>query len=149
MTLAEAEAKIKELEAQAVIANASISEANTKISKLNTESAERRVLNNQQKRQLHATKQVIAKNNIKVDYDALGTDSLTLNKDTGAVEGDVTYNPASTPNVGSGIIPASNGAPEAMSIESIQGMSRADIAKNWDKITSVLEAQTPQQSNTI
>jgi hypothetical protein len=120
------------------------------MTKLNTENAERRVLNNQQKKALYAHKAVISKNNIKVDYDALGTDSLTLNKETGAVEGEVIYSPASTIEVGGGVPPTSGGAPSAMTVESIQGMSRADIAKNWEAVSSVLTAQnTSQQPNTI
>lgn len=135
MTLEEATARINVLEAEAVTSTA-------KITKLNTENAERRVLNNQQKKQIYAAKAVISKNNIKVDYEALGADSLTLNKETGVVEGEVSYNPASKPEVGGGVPPSSKGAPEAMTIESIQGMNRADIAKNWDAVSATLANQT-------
>jgi hypothetical protein len=145
MTLEEATARIAVLEAEATTANALVAttatENTAKISKLNTENAERRVLNNQQKKSLFAHKAVISKNNIKVDYEALGTDSLTLNAETGVVEGEVIYNPASTVEVGGGVPPSSGGAPSAMSIESIQGMSRDDIAKNWDAVAATLANQ--------
>lgn len=136
MTLEEAQAKIKELES-------TLETSNSKITKLNGENAEKRILNNQQKKQVFAMKKVISSNNIKVDYDTLGTDSLTLNKETGMVEGEVSYNPASSVEVGGGVPPVSNGAPEAMSIESIQGMNRTDIANNWEAVAEVL-ANQPQ-----
>jgi hypothetical protein len=151
MTLEEATARIAVLEAEAVTAKALVATTATdntaKITKLNTENAERRVLNNQQKKSLFAAKHVIAKNNIKVNYEALGTDSLTLNAETGVVEGEVSYNPASTIEVGGGVSPASNGAPQAMTVESIKGMSRQDIAKNWDEVSAVLASQDTQQPN--
>lgn len=138
MTLEEATKRIEELEAKALQVEA---DTNAKITKLNTENAERRVLNNQQKKSLFAAKAVISKNNIKVDYESLGTDSLTLNKETGVVEGEVSYNPASKPEVGGGVLPASGNAPEAMTVESIQSMSRQDIAKNWDAVSATLANQ--------
>ena len=136
MTLEEAQLKITELETQAETSN-------SKITKLNSENAEKRILNNQQKKQVFAMKKVISSNNIKVDYDSLGTDSLTLNQETGMVEGEVLYNPASSVEVGGGVPPVSLGAPEAMSIESIQGMNRTDIANNWEAVAEVL-ANQPQ-----
>lgn len=156
MTLEEAQARIKVLETEATTNATSLTTANTtvathlaNISKLNDENAERRVLNTQQKKALFAHKAVIAKNNIKVDYDKLGTDSLTLNAETGQVEGEVSYNAASVPEVGGGVPPASGGAPQAMTIESIQVMSRADIAKNWDAVNATLASQAEQPNNTI
>lgn len=154
MTLEEATARIKVLEGEAEVikvsmatATTNLTTANDKITKLNTENAERRVLNNQQKKALFSAKAVISKNNIKVDYEALGTDSLTLNAETGVVEGEVIYNPASIPEVGGGVPPASNDAPQAISIESIQSMSRTDIAKNWDAVAATLASQP--QATTI
>ena len=148
LTLEEATAKIVALEAATVTDKATIATLNTaagteaaKIIALNNENAERRVLNNQQKKSLYAAQHVIAKNNIKVDYDKLGADGLTLNATTGQVEGEVTYDPASVATVGAGIVPASVGAPEGLSIESIQSMSRADIAKNWEAVQSAIENQ--------
>jgi len=130
MTLEEAQVKITDLE--------------SKIQNLNNENAEKRVINTQQKKSLYSMKEVIKKNNINVDYDTLGTDSLTVNQETGMVEGEVLYNPASTVEVGGGESPASNGAPEQMSIQDIQGMNRVDIANNWEAITDVLANQPTQ-----
>lgn len=141
MTLEEATARIKVLEGEATTNATNLTTANASITKLKTENAERRVLNTQQKKSLFAHKAVISKNNIKVDYESLGTDGLTINATSGAVEGEVSYNPASIPEVGGGVPPVSKGAPTAMTIESIQGMSRPDIAKNWDAIASTLAAQ--------
>lgn len=148
MTLEEATARIKVLETEAKAKDASIATANTnaiaataKISKLNDENAERRVLNNQQKKSLHAAKQVISKNNIKVDYDKLGADNLTLNSETGQVEGEVSYTAASVPEIGGGASPTANTAPPAITIDTIKTMGRAEIAKNWDAIASTLAAQ--------
>lgn len=154
MTLEEAQARIKVLEDEAKTKDTNIATANTnalaataKISKLNDENAERRVLNNQQKKQLHAAKQVISKNNIKVDYDKLGADNLTLNSETGQVEGEVSYTAASVPELGGGVPPTANTAPEAMTIDSIKTMGRAEIAKNWDAIATTLAAQTETTTN--
>lgn len=148
MTLEEAQARIKVLEVEAEVikvsmatATTNLTTATTKITKLNDENAERRVLNNHQKKQLYVTKGIIAKNNIKVDYEKIGTDSLTLDKETGQVVGEVAYNPASSIEVGGGVPPASKGAPTGMTIESIQGMNRVDIAKNWDAVAAVLANQ--------
>lgn len=156
MTLEEATARIKVLETEASVmkvsmttANASVASHLAKISKLNDENAERRVLNNQQKKALFAHKAVISKNNIKVDFEKLGTDELTLNAETGQVEGEVIYNPASAMEVGGGVPPVSNPAPAAMTVESIQGMSRQDIAKNWDAVSATLASQGDQNTNTI
>lgn len=134
--------QLKKENAILVERNATIAGLEGKITKLNVENAERRIVNTQQKKSLFAHKQVITKNNIKVDYDTLGVDGLTLNKETGAVEGEVSYNPASSVEIGGGVPPASSGAPEGVSIESIQSMNRADIAKNWDAISDVLANQT-------
>lgn len=142
MTLEEATARIKVLETEVATKDTNLVTANGKITKLTSENAERRVLNTQQKKSLFAHKAVISKNNIKVDYDSLGTDGLTLNKETGVVEGEVSYNPASVVEIGGGVPPASNDAPKSMTIESIQGMSRDDIAKNWDAVASTLANQT-------
>lgn len=154
MTLEEAQARIKVLESEAATnttslttANASVASHLAKISKLNDENAERRVLNNQQKKSLFAHKAVITKNNIKVDYDKLGMDNLTLNAETGQVEGEVSYNAASVPELGGGVPPSSGGTPQVMTIESIQGMSRKDIAKNWDAVNAAMAAQAEQPNN--
>lgn len=120
---------------------AKITELEQKIQKLQGENAEKRVQNTQHKKSMHAMKEVIKKNNITVDYDSLGTDNLTVNKETGTIEGEVLYNPASTVEVGGGESPASKGAPEGMSIESIQGMNRVDIANNWEAVAEVLANQ--------
>lgn len=156
MTLEEATARIKVLETEAATNATALATANTgltahlaKISKLNDENAERRVANNKQKKDLFAAKAVITKNNIKVDYDKLGTEGLTLNAETGVVEGEVSYNAASVPQLGGGVPPTSGGAPQAITIESIQAMSRADIAKNWDAVNATLAAQSEQPNNTI
>lgn len=146
MTLEEALAKIKELEVSSGVKDVALTTANGKITKLNDENAERRVLNNQQKKNLHVAKSVINKNNIKVDFDKIGTDNLTLNKETGQVEGEVSYNPASNIEVGGGVPPVSNPAPQAMTIETIQGMSRDAIAKNWDAISEVLTGVSDNQT---
>jgi len=149
MKLKEALERIKVLESEATTKDVELVTATNKNSKLTTENAERRVLNTQIKKSLFAAKAVISKNNIKVDYEALGADSLTLNKETGVVEGDVSYNPASITEVGGGVPPSSSNAPEAMTVESIQGMSRKDIAKNWDAVNDVLTSQATQTTNTI
>lgn len=149
MTLDEAQAKIKELEGQITTKDTEIATANGKITKLNTENAERRVINAQQKKTLHNATQVLKKNNIKVDINTMNTENLTLNTETGQVEGEVIYNPASIPEIGGGVPPTSNDALPAMTVESIQGMSRSDIAKNWDAVSSVLTAQGEQPNNNI
>ena len=124
--------------------NASITTLEAKITKLNTENAERRVANTQTKKSLYAAKKVIGLNNIKVDYDSLGTDGLTLNKETGAVEGEVSYNPASSVAIGGGVPPTSAGAVEAMTLDTIKDMSRDDIAKNWEAVSNVMANQPTQ-----
>ncbi len=149
MTLEEAQARIKVLETEATAKAIELVTATNKVSKLTNENAERRVVNTQQKKALFAHKAVIDKNNIKVDFDTLGVDGLTLNKETGVVEGDVSYNPASVTEVGGGVPPSSGNAPEVMTVESIQGMSRTDIAKNWDAVSEVLTSQATQTTNTI
>ena len=144
MTLEEAQERIKVLETEAATKDTSIADSNTKITQLNTENAERRVLNNQHKKSLYAAKKVIGLNNIKVDYDSLGTDGLTLNKETGAVEGEVSYNPASSVAIGGGVPPTSAGAVEAMTLDTIKDMSRDDIAKNWEAVSNVMANQPTQ-----
>ena len=83
------------------------------------------------------------KNNIKVDLNSMNTENLSLNTETGQVEGEVTYNPASIPEVGSGVPPSSKGSPAVMTRDTIQEMSRAEIAKNWEEVSSVLTGSTP------
>ncbi len=141
MNLEKALAKIKILEEKATSKEAELLEATNKINKLTLEGAEGRVLNKHQKKNLYVAKSIIRKNNIKVDYDKISTDGLTLDPETGEVKGEVAYNPESEPGPGAGIPPSGDGAPPALTIEGIQSMSRQDIAKNWDAVSSVLTAQ--------
>lgn len=143
MTLEEAQVKIKELEGIVASKDTELTTSQEKITKLNSENAERRVINNFNKKTIHVAKQVLKKNNIKVDLNSMNTENLSLNTETGQVEGEVTYNPASIPEVGSGVPPSSKGSPAVMTRDTIQEMSRAEIAKNWEEVSSVLTGSTP------
>jgi hypothetical protein len=111
--------------------------------KLRDEAAGYRVKMNEQTKKNYLLSDVIKQNNIKVEDKDLETSGLKLND--GKVEGDATYKPNTNFNIG---VDIGSGDPSpAMTVESIQGMSRADIAKNWDAVSAALSAQDSQPNN--
>lgn len=117
----------------------------TNESKLRDEAAGYRVKMNDETKKNYLLSDVIKQNNIKVDDKHMETNGLKLND--GKVEGDVTYKPDTDFKIGVNI--GSGDESKALTVENIQGMSRADIAKNWEAVSATLSAQGDQTNNTI
>jgi hypothetical protein len=113
--------------------------------KLRDEAAGYRVKMNDQTKKNYLLNDVIKQNNIKVDDKHLDISSLKL--DDGKVVGDATYKPDTGFNIGADI--GAGETTKALTVESIQDMSRADIAKNWDAVSAALASQGDQTNNTI
>lgn len=149
MTIEELEARVKVLEGENTKLKSDAIENTKKATvnedKLRDEAAGYRVKMNEQTKKNYLLDNVIKQNNIKVDDKHLDTSALKL--DDGKVVGDATYKPNTDFNIGADI--GAGDTSPAMTVESIQGMSRQDIAKNWDAVSAALSAQGDQTNNTI
>lgn len=145
MTLVEAEAKIKVLEGEKTALEASntaikadLTQSEVLIKKANDESAESRINKQAERKQNYILNDIIKKNNITYDMTKENLQGITFD-DKGQAVGEVAYQP-NTGQVKTNIL-AGGGTPNTMTVESIQGMNRADIAKNWDAVAETLANQ--------
>ena len=147
MTLEESLVKVKELEAvnkELLTKNEQLTadgEKNMKQLEIVTyEAAENRVLRQSERKKSFIMNEVLKRNNIEFDVNGHSLEGLSIVD--GEVTGDVTYDPKRKAEVGAGVSPASNGTAGVMSIESIQGMTREQIAENWSAVEKVLTDQS-------
>jgi len=145
MTLVEAEAKIKALEGEKATLEASntaikdeLTKSNALVKTTQNESAENRIEKQSQRKQNYILNDIIKKNNITFDMTKENLQGITFD-DKGQAVGEVAYQPNTTPAKADAL--AGNGTPNTMTVESIQGMNRADIAKNWDAVAETLANQ--------
>lgn len=151
--LEEALAKIKVLEGEKTTleaSNTSIKDELTKseamVKTVQDEAAESRISKQTERKQNYILNDIIKKNNITFDMSKENLQGITFD-DKGQVIGDVAYQPNTTPAKTN--VLAGDGTPNTMTVESIQGMNRADIAKNWDAIAETLANQPNQPTQTI
>lgn len=144
MDLKEALAKVTELEAANALLttdNATLTTAaqthDTALKSVNDESAENRVAKQAQRKANFILKTILEKNNIAYEIKDTDLNGITFD-DKGEPVGDVSYQP-NTNQIKTSI---NTGAGEQtqMTPESIQGMSRAEIAQNWDAVAATLAA---------
>ncbi len=145
MTLDEALAQIKVLEtekATLTASNTAIKEELVKsealIKTTNDEAAESRITKQAERKNNYILNEVIKKNNITFDMSKENLQGITFD-DKGQAMGEVAYQPNTTPAKAN--ILAGDGTPNTMTVESIQGMNRADIAKNWEAVAETLANQ--------
>ena len=147
MTLEESLAKVAELTAEnkeLLTKNIELTaetDRNIKqLDKVTNEAAENRIHKQSERKRAYVMKEVLKRNNIEFDVNSHSLEGLTIVD--GEVTGDVTYDPKRKTEVGAGVSPASNGTAGVMSIESIQGMSREEIADNWAAVEKTLSDQS-------
>lgn len=145
MDIKEALAKIKVLEGEKATLEASntaikaeLTKSDALVKTTQNESAENRINKQAERKQNYILNDIIKKNNIAFDMSKENLNGITFD-DKGQAVGEVAYQPSTTPAKAN--ILTGEGTPNTMTVESIQGMNRADIAKNWDAVAETLANQ--------
>jgi len=144
MDLTEALAKIKLLEGEKTTLEASnlaikaeLTKSEVSVKKANDEAAESRIAKNTERKNNYILNDIIKKNNITYDMTKENMQGITFD-DKGQAVGEVAYQPNT--EIKANLL-AGEGSPPVMTVEGIQGMSRAEIAKNWDAVAETLANQ--------
>ena len=145
MDLKEALAQIKVLEGEKATLEASntaikaeLTKSEVLVKSTQNESAENRIKKQAERKNNYILNEVIKKNNITFDMTKENLQGITFD-DKGQAVGEVAYQPNTTPAKADTL--AGGGTPNTMTVESIQGMNRTEIAKNWDAVAETLANQ--------